>query len=212
MTVRIVMVCHGSTDALQQSAFPSDEGLDARGRREAAGAGHLFAHFPTLASRRGESASPGTAPPRPAVLCGPSARCLQTASGLGLDATPDDGLRDCDFGRWAGRTLTDVQADDPDGLAAWLADPAAAPHGGESVIALIGRVATWLRARSDQGGRLLAITHPAVMRAAAVHAVGAPAEAFWNIDVEPLSQLSLTAHGARWRLRFPGPSSPALHA
>ncbi|WP_405140762.1 histidine phosphatase family protein [Sphaerisporangium sp. NBC_01403] len=184
MTARIVMVCHGSTEALHRAAFPLDEGLDEQGRRQVADAARLF----------------GTGSGR--SLCGPSLRCRQTAAGLGLAAEPDEGLRDCDNGHWAGRTLADLQGQDPEGMMAWLTNPSAAPHGGESVLTLVGRVAAWLERRHQEGGKVVAVTHPAVMRAAVVHVLGTPPEAFWRIDAEPLSQVRLTAHGGRWRLRL----------
>ncbi|MEV7964422.1 histidine phosphatase family protein [Sphaerisporangium sp. NPDC088356] len=187
MTVRIVMVCHGSTEALRRAAFPLDEGLDEHGTKQVADAAHLFA--PAGA----ESSS---------ALCGPSLRCRQTAAGLGVTAETDEGLRDCDTGHWAGRTLADLRVEDPEGMTAWLTDPAAAPHGGESVLTLVGRVAAWLESRHEAGGRVVAITHPAVIRAAVVHVLGTPPEAFWKIDAEPLSHVRLTAHGGRWRLRL----------
>ena len=136
------------------------------------------------------------------MLCGPSLRCRQTASGLGLTAEPDDGLRDLDAGHWAGQTLDEVQTRDPEGLAAWLTDPAAAPHGGEPLLAVIDRVGAWLRSRADIGGSVLAVTHPSVIRAAVVYALDAPPGSFWRIDAEPTSYVSLTGHSGRWRLRF----------
>ncbi|MET8140715.1 histidine phosphatase family protein [Sphaerisporangium sp. NPDC005288] len=170
-------------------------------------------------------AVPGTTAPlrgpaarrRDVVLCGPAVRCLQTAAGLGLTAVVDHGLRDRNAGRWAGRTLAEIQAREPEELVAWLTDPAAAPHDGESVLALIERVAAWLRTAHGEGGggggggdggggRIIAVTHPDVIRAALVHVLGAPPETFWRIDAEPLTSVRLTSHAGRWRLRLPRPA------
>ncbi|MEU8266800.1 histidine phosphatase family protein [Sphaerisporangium sp. NPDC049002] len=197
MTVRIILICHGSTEALQRSAFPLDEGLDARGLRQAAEAAPVFSTT-IPATEHAESGAMGAG----RVVCGPSLRCRQTAAGLGLTAETDDGLRDCDFGRWAGRTLAEVGAEDPEGVRAWLTDPAAAPHGGESVLGLVDRVAAWLGSQDEAGGARVAVTHPAVLRAAVVGVLGAPPETFWKIDAEPLSHVSLTARGRSRRLRL----------
>ncbi|MET8157679.1 histidine phosphatase family protein [Sphaerisporangium sp. NPDC005289] len=180
-------------------------------------------------------AVPGTTAPlrgpaarrRDVVLCGPAVRCRQTAAGLGLTAVVDHGLRDRDAGRWAGRTLAEIQAREPEELVAWLTDPAAAPHDGESVLALIERVTAWLRTAHGEGGgaggdggggdggggggdggggRIIAVTHPDVIRAALVHVLGAPPETFWRIDAEPLTSVRLTSHAGRWRLRLPRPA------
>ena len=91
-------------------------------------------------------------------------------------ARPTGQLRDCDHGSWAGRSLAEIQAEAPEALAAWLSDPAANPHGGESIADLIRRVAAWCDSPERGEGRVLAITHPAVMRAALVHALGAGAD------------------------------------
>ncbi|MFC7642844.1 hypothetical protein ACFQX6_19370 [Streptosporangium lutulentum] len=43
---------------------------------------------------------------------------------------------------------------------------------------------------------------PPVIRAAVVHALGAPAAAFWRIDVAPLARVALTGRGGRWQLSY----------
>ncbi|MFE0514712.1 histidine phosphatase family protein, partial [Streptomyces sp. NPDC058964] len=63
----------------------------------------------------------------------PSIRCSQTAEALGLAAVPEPALRDLDLGRWRGRRVDEVTATDPHGFTAWLTDPDAVPHEGESV-------------------------------------------------------------------------------
>jgi broad specificity phosphatase PhoE len=82
-----------------------------------------------------------------------------------------------------------------------MRDPAAAPHGGESLLALLGRVGCWLDAHARDGGRVLAVTHAGPVRAAVVHALGAPPDAFWRLDVAPLSRTVLHAHDGRWTVR-----------
>jgi broad specificity phosphatase PhoE len=44
----------------------------------------------------------------------------------------------------------------------------------------------------------VAITHGGVVKAAVVHALGAPIEAFWRIDASPLAVTELHAHNGRW--------------
>ncbi|GII51799.1 phosphoglycerate mutase [Planotetraspora thailandica] len=178
MTTRLTLVSHALTAAMVAAAFPADEPVD--GRR--------------LTGRSGPWEGPT------AALRGPELRCAQTARWLGLEAESVQGLRDCDFGSWRGRTLADVQADDPEGVGRWLADPGAAPHGGESVHDLIGRVRAWLAEQAP--GRAVGVTHPAVIRAAVVHALGAPPGAFWRVDVGPLGRVELTGRDGRWNLRL----------
>jgi broad specificity phosphatase PhoE len=152
--------------------------------------------------------------PRAATRCtAPSRRCTETARTLGWESvTPQPALRDLDMGSWYGRTLDEVAATDAPGLASWLADPRAVPHGGESVTQLCDRVAAWLDALPSDAGRVLAVVEQAVARAAVVHALGAPPQAFWRIDVPPLSTVELSGRGGRWNLRMPelpvGPRPP----
>ena len=79
-----------------------------------------------------------------------------------------------------------------------MTDPDAAPHGGEPLRAFVARVAAWLDDQATGRGAAAAITHGGVVKAALVHAVGAPLNAFWQIDVAPLSITELHAHDGRW--------------
>jgi broad specificity phosphatase PhoE len=47
-------------------------------------------------------------------------------------------------------------------------------------------------------GRAIAVTHAGVVKAAVVHALGAPPAAFWRVDVTPLALTELHAHDGRW--------------
>ncbi len=172
---------HAATPATRATAFPADEELDARGLTDAAG---LAAVLPT---------APGD------VRCSPAARCAQTAraAGLAVDGV-DAALAECDFGAWAGRTLAEVHAEDEAASVAWMTDPDAAPHGGESLRAFCARVGGWLDGQAARDGRALAVTHGGVVKAAVVHALAAPLEAFWRIDVTPLGVTELHAHDGRW--------------
>jgi broad specificity phosphatase PhoE len=137
------------------------------------------------------------------LLTAPERRARDTAQRLGPVAIAELALADCDFGRWRGRSLVGIGEADPDGAAAWLADPAATPHGGESLIGVMERVAQWLD-RFEGRGHTVAITHPAVIRAAIVRVLTAPPAAFWRIDVEPLSTTDLRFYAGRWTLRSVG--------
>jgi broad specificity phosphatase PhoE len=110
-------------------------------------------------------------------------------------------VRDCDYGRWSGQSLDALQAEEPLAVAQWLDDPQAAPPGGESLRQVLDRVATWLEAESRQPRKTIVITHAAVIRAAIIHAIGAPPRSFWRIDVAPLSRTTLTVREGRWTLR-----------
>jgi broad specificity phosphatase PhoE len=131
----------------------------------------------------------------------PALRARQTAEGIGLSPEIEPLLRDLDYGRWAGRPLVEIEREDPAGLAAWLSDPRARAHGGESVEALVERVGSWLAGLGPEGSRIAAVTHAAVMRAAILHVMGAPPPGSWRIDIAPLCVAELRGGGGRWTLR-----------
>ncbi|WP_373281378.1 histidine phosphatase family protein [Nocardia transvalensis] len=135
---------------------------------------------------------------RAAVYCGPETRTRQTAQSLGLSATPDDALRDLDCGHWAGLPMT---ATDPADLTAWLTDPTYRAHGGESLTDLLARTHTWLTTLENRGDPIIAITHPAVARAAILTTLDAPAKSFWRIDIPPLTTITLHHRPPAWTLR-----------
>lgn len=137
----------------------------------------------------------------PRLFTAPELRARQTAVLFGSDGMVVEALRDCDFGRWKGARMGDLQRSEPEALQAWLDDPQAAPHGGESVAQLVERVGAWLETLEVTPGRIVAITHPFVIRAALTRVLHSPA--FNLIDVEPLSAIELRFNG-RWRLRLPG--------
>jgi broad specificity phosphatase PhoE len=79
-----------------------------------------------------------------------------------------------------------------------MTDPDAAPHGGESLSALLARVRAWLEGQATLDGTAIAITHGGVISAAVVIALDAPPSAIWRVDVAPLSITELHAHDGRW--------------
>ncbi|MGX1546912.1 histidine phosphatase family protein [Streptomyces adustus] len=142
-------------------------------------------------------------PPYSLAVRGPSARCARTADALGLETVPEPALRDFDYGRWYGRTVAEVVADDPYGYSAWLTDPDAAPHGGESVRDLCERVAHWLEHVPSDTDRALAIVEPSVVRGALVHALSVPARAFRHLDLpRPPAVVSLILRADGWHVRY----------
>jgi broad specificity phosphatase PhoE len=49
-------------------------------------------------------------------------------------------LVDVNYGVWRGKGIEEIQESDPQGLAAWLTDLKATPHGGDSFAQLIERI------------------------------------------------------------------------
>ncbi|MFD0277714.1 histidine phosphatase family protein [Kitasatospora sp. NPDC127111] len=182
MTVRVILVAPAIGSGLRAARF-GDDGP------------------PDDAALSAARAAAGALPVATRSFTAPSPRCRRTAEALGLAPGSAAAPADLDVGDWRGRRLDDVAATDPAAVAAWLADPAAAPHGGESVTALCARVGGWLDDLAGQPGRVVAVVEPAVVRAAVVGALGLPPAVFWRLDVRPLSVTELSGRAGRWNLR-----------
>lgn len=183
---RLTLISHAPTAATRLSAFPSDEPIEE-------------SPLTKLTTQNWQS------PSAQQILTAPELRTRQTAEALNLTATPTNELRDIDYGKWKGRTLTELHTEAPEAITQWLTNPTAAPHGGESVTHLISRIATWLEKltteATDAPIHTIAITHPAVIRAAILHALSAPPQSFWRIDIAPLTLTDLRHNGRAWTLR-----------
>lgn len=179
--VRLTLVSHAMTDAMAAGRFPIDEPLNAVGLRQLDATVELG--------------------PVDAALCGPEKRTRQTAEQLGLRAEVNDALADLDCATWRGHVLGGVPQDE---LALWLTDASQAPHGGESVVDVVHRVRGWLHSVASRRGRLIAVTHPAVIRAAILVALDAPPKSFWRIDIGPASSTVMHLRGQAWTLRSTG--------
>jgi broad specificity phosphatase PhoE len=185
MTARLTLICHASTDAVRRAAFPADEPLDRHDQSDAA----------ELANRL---------PSADRCWTSPELRTRQTAELLKLDAISLSVLRECDYGAWTGYTFEQVLARDPQAIDIWLRDPAAAPHGGESLLGVMQRVGKWLDGENAIDQRTIVVTHAAVVRAAIVHAIEATPKSFWRIDIAPLSVTRLSGRNGRWNLTSAG--------
>ncbi|MER6691825.1 histidine phosphatase family protein [Streptomyces minutiscleroticus] len=189
MHVRVTFIAAARCSSLLAERFDDDRPLDQAGWDEV------------------QLVAPALIPYAAAELryCSPAPRSRATGDALGLGPLVQLALRDCDMGRWRGLTLGEAMAREPAAVDAWLADPRTAPHGGESLLTFVGRVGEWLDTRpADDGGRIVAVAEPSVVRAALVYVLRAPLATYWNIDVRPLSTTAVTGWAGRWNLRFDG--------
>ncbi|WP_322084269.1 histidine phosphatase family protein [Burkholderia sp. BCC1972] len=176
------LIAHASTRAMRTGTFPDDDPLDARELADAAELRDRWA---------GVNGS--------LVLCSPACCARQTAEALGLHAEVDDALRDIDYGNWRGRRLHDLARDLPDELDAWIGDPSASPHGGESFDAAMRRVGIWLNAL-QRDRDIVAVTHATIVRAAVAHALRMDSKTATRLDIAPLSCTTLVASPHGWTL------------
>jgi broad specificity phosphatase PhoE len=185
MLVRLTMICHGATAAMRKGMFPLDEPLEPR----------ALALADTMR---------GTLRHADRVWTSPALRACQTVEALSLRASIEPRLTDQDHGNWAGKSFDELQGEQPDGIAAWLTDPDAAPHGGESLADVARRITGFMDGLIADRGHTIAVTHASVIRTAIVQILGAPLSACRKIDVEPLSITDFRGDGRRWVLRACG--------
>ncbi|MFB7256365.1 histidine phosphatase family protein [Streptomyces nojiriensis] len=191
MHVRVSLVAAARSSSLLAERFDDDRPLDGPGWRSV------------------ESAAQGLVPLGAAELryCSPTPRSRATGEALGYAPLAQPALRECDMGRWRGLTLAEVAAHEPGAVELWLSDPRSAPHGGESLLAFISRIGGWLDTRpADDGGAIVAVAEPSVVRAALVYALKAPPLTYWNVDVRPLSTMTLTGWSGDWHLCLQAPA------
>ncbi|MFP1628300.1 histidine phosphatase family protein [Streptomyces sp. 5K101] len=185
MTVRVTLVAAARSSPLLTERFDDDRPLDQAGWHEVQLAAHALVPLSAAELR----------------YCSPTTRSRATGEALGFAPIAQPALRGCDMGRWRGCTLAEVTAREPAAVDAWLADPRSAPHGGEPLLTFISRIGGWLDTRpADDCRAIVAVAEPSVVRAAFVYALRAHPTTYWNVDVRPLSTVTLTGQPGRWHL------------
>ena len=182
-TTTLVLVRHGVTDATTGKRFSgglasSNPPLNDQGRQQAAATGEWLVPLADTFD---------------ALVASPVRRTRETAeilSGfLGLEVEEEPGLAEMEFGSWDGLSFTEVREKWPDEMSAWLGDLDAAPHGGESFRAVEKRV---LEGRDRllatyAGKTAVAVSHVTPIKTLVAHALGAPLDAVYKMELAPAS-------------------------
>lgn len=178
-TADVVLLRHGATRLTPEKRFSGvgagDPDLSAEGVDQARRA----ASSPLL--RRGTFVE---------VLCSPMTRCRETAeliaTELDLPVRIEAELREMDFGLWEGMTFGEVQDRYPDDLREWKRSPAATPTGStETFAAVLERMGTVARALTTRYAdrSVLAVTHVTPIKALVAHALGAPPQSLFRMEL-----------------------------
>jgi glucosyl-3-phosphoglycerate phosphatase len=125
---RIILLRHGQTD------------YNVAGRMQ----GHLDSVLTPVGHEQAAEAAPVIAALGPdRVISSDLRRAVDTAevvgAACGLPVKFDARLRETHLGEWQGHTVADIEHDYPGAIADWRSDPAWAPPGGESRVAVVER-------------------------------------------------------------------------
>ena len=196
----VLLVRHGRTTANADGVLAGRAAgvrLDQLGRDQAALTGARLAAVPLVA-----------------VVSSPLERCRQTAQLIldrqgGSLATPiEEGITECDYGQWQGRTLRDLAAEELWSVVQTQPSAVTFP-GGESMparqarsVAAIRRLDAAFEAEHGPGAVWVAVSHGDIIKSVLADALGMHLDLFQRINVGPAS-VSIVRYGA---------GRPSVHA
>jgi len=186
--VRLILLRHGEStwNAQGRMQGTADPPLSAAGRAQARALAPLL---------------DGLEPD--AVVTSDLRRARQTARALGLTtARPDPRWREADIGRWAGRLVDEVMAQEPEVHDGWL-EGSAAPPGGETFADTCARIAAAVAELAASGSeRALVITHGGPIRAACATVAGVPRPGLVAVPTASLTEIAVPNGGPGWVVAF----------
>lgn len=178
---QLILIRHGQTvwNAERRLQGHLDSSLSAKGENEAEAVARRLRDEPLTALYSSDLGRAMT-----------TARAINEAHRLPMHT--DARLREVNLGRWEGKAVTDLEADEAESnlLALWRADSVAnRPPGGERLEELQARVIQSLQeiAAANPGGRVAVVTHGGVVKAAVAWILGIPLERQRRFDVNNAS-------------------------
>lgn len=144
------------------------------------------------------------------VISSPARAAREMAARIAPDVDIDAAFDDIDYGSWRGRSIRELADDEAAQLSAWLTDPQARPHGGESISMLAARVIEGLARieREMRGERCIVVTHAIVMKVAVAHALRKPLTSVYAMNFAPCSAtvLNRSTSAQDWTVSLPPPA------
>jgi broad specificity phosphatase PhoE/ribonuclease HI len=143
-----------------------------------------------------------------AVISSPVRRTLESAEilaeSLGRTVEVEPGFAEMEFGVWDGMTFAEVGEKYPDELKAWLGSLDVAPEGGESFRVVQRRVLDGLaRLQEAHAGKtVVVVSHVTPIKTLVAHAVDAPLEAVYRMELTPASVTVLSYFDDRASMRM----------
>jgi broad specificity phosphatase PhoE len=189
----IAFVRHGQTALNRDGRLQGriDAPLSEVGLEQAAALGRAFAHAEVAG-----------------VVASPLQRASATAAAIAalhhLDVDIDDRLIELDYGEWDGIAFGEVPAAQ---WAAWREDPAFAPPGGERLVDVTKRIASFLD-DTNTDDLTIAVTHVSPIKAAICLALGVDERASWrmHLDIAAISRVGRRPDGGHYLASFNEPA------
>jgi probable phosphoglycerate mutase len=179
----LVLVRHGATDHTSGKRFSGGLGgrnpsLNDEGRAQVRATGEWLAPLAETVD---------------VVVSSPVRRTHESAEIIGalLDRRVElePAIAEMEFGSWEGLTFEEVRSTYADDLDAWLGSLDARPGGGESFRTVETRVLASLERLLDEhaGQTVLAVSHVTPIKVLVAHALGAPLESVFRMELTPAS-------------------------
>ena len=136
-----------------------------------------------------------------AVIASPVRRTLESAEilaeVLGKTVDVEPGFAEMEFGSWDGKTFMDVAEQHKEELDSWLGSLDVAPGGGESFRVVEKRVLDGLQRLLEQhtGKTVVVVSHVTPIKTMVAHAVTAPLDAVFRMELSPASVSVLAFYG-----------------
>jgi phosphoserine phosphatase len=193
LMAKILLVRHGHVEGIEPERFRgrADIQLTAKGRAQAE----------HVARRIARAWRPQ------AIYTSPLKRCVATGAAIAqacsIEAGTLDSLNDLDYGTWQFRTFEEIQRDDPERFAAWLATPNLVRFPkGESLQDLAARTADTLRYILTQhpNDTVVLVTHDSVNRVMLLQFLDHGLSAYWRLEQEPCCLNEIDCVGATPRI------------
>ncbi len=172
-SMKLYIVRHGETDWNKQGIFRGrhDVPLNENGREQA----KRIAEY--LAGRK-----------MTVVRSSPLERAKATAEEIarasGIKVEVDERLTDINYGRWEGKSKSDVLGTDAQLYRLWRNEPHLVTFpGGESLACVRERVMPPILELCDRDGDAVVVTHRVVCKAAICTLLGLGLDAFWKIHI-----------------------------
>jgi probable phosphoglycerate mutase len=143
-----------------------------------------------------------------AVVASPVRRTLESAEllaeALGRTVEVEPGFAEMEFGAWDGLTFAEVGERHPGELEAWLGSLDVAPEGGESFRVVQKRVLDGLERLLERhaGTTVVVVSHVTPIKTLVAHAVDAPLESVFRMELSPASVTVLSWFGDRPSMRM----------